>query len=158
MLSFFTYSLQTLQMSMASVACDCTPLNIGKIYTHTLNGTNYKNRVSTMRCRPDNVLEDNRYTVPPNRTLHHSSFTIVRYHGTHWQHIKGCLTVAYRGRLSSNVFRPAHTVRRRDRVYGPVPVVEDIRFIGPVQQQGRGHTGAEERHCEWTRNMQWQVP
>ena len=26
-----------------------------------------------------------------------------------------------------------------------------------MQQQGRGHTGAEERPCEWTRNMQWQV-
>ena len=83
MLSFFTYSLQTLQMSMASVACDCTPLTIGKIYTYILNVTNYKNRVSTMRCRPDNVLNDNRYTVPPNRTLHHSSFTIARYPGTH---------------------------------------------------------------------------
>ena len=34
MLSFFTYSLQTLEMNMASVACDSTLLTIGKIYTH----------------------------------------------------------------------------------------------------------------------------
>ena len=99
--------------------------------------------MTTIRSRPDNV--STRHSPPDNvqshRTLHHSSFTIARYPGTHWQHINGVPYHRLEETSSQQYFPSCAFSRRRDSVHEAVPVAEDIRFIGPIQQQGRGHTG-----------------
>ena len=90
----------------------------------------YRNRESdyTIRSRPDNVstrhsppdnvlVEGNRSTVPP-----YPSSVLIHHRAIPWHTL-------------------ATFSRRRDSVHWAVPVAEDIRFIGPIQQQGRGHTG-----------------
>ena len=84
--------------------------------------------MTTIRSRPDNV--STRHSPPDN----------VLVEGN-WKHING---LPYRGleETSSQQYFPSCAFSRRcDSVYWAVPVAEDIRFIGPIQQQGRGHTG-----------------
>ena len=84
--------------------------------------------MTTTRSRSDNV--STRHSPPDN----------VLVEGN-WQHING---LPYRGleETSSQQYFPSCAFsRQRYSVYWAVPVAEDIRFIGPIQQQGRGHTG-----------------
>ena len=96
--------------------------------------------VSTRHSPPDNVLvEGNRSTVPP----YPSSF-LIHHRAIPWHTLATYQWVPYRRleETSSQQYFPSCAFsRRRDSVHGAVPVAEDIRFIGPIQQQGRGHTG-----------------
>ena len=110
--------------------------------------------VSTRRSPPDNVLEDNTSTVPP----YPSSFLI--HHRD---------TLAHTGNISRDALPSSRAdvfaaivfilrIQSADATVFTGPFQLKKTFIGPVQPQGRGHTGAGERHYESTRNMQWQVP